>query len=147
MVGICICELFKDDDVNSIERAYLKIFENYFVEYLLLESNFNFEILSQINYMYYTRKMKIDDTYVNKCLRGFISNFESYISNIDNKEEIIPMITAYLIIFGIVDDIDFVNFIDNVYIPNDNIFKYIEEAFLNCKDSLGDYKKVILKKK
>lgn len=151
VIGICICELFKIGDVKATERAYFNIFENFFVEYVLLESGFNFEVLSQINYLYYTKMMRIGNFFVQDCLMGFRSNFESYVNNIKEKdieEEIVPMLMAYFIIYEITDDEKLIKFIDNVYIPDDDeVLGYIIEAFDKCRSSLSDYKKVLLRNK
>lgn len=146
--GIYIYELYSNDDNQSKRNAYKNIYENYFVEYVLLEANFDFDVLNYINYRYYTQKLNIDDKFVLKCLEEIVNEFESYIysvKEIDSKEDIIAKIMAYFVILEITDNETLDNFMNKVDIPDDeedDVLEYISEAFERCLSSLNNYKKV-----
>ena len=146
--GIYIYELYSNDDNQSKRNAYKNIYENYFVEYVLLEANFDFDVLNYINYRYYTQKLNIDDNFVLKCLEEIVNEFESYIysvKEIDSKEDIIAKIMAYFVILEITDNETLDNFMNKVDIPDDeedDVLEYISEAFERCLSSLNNYKKV-----
>ena len=146
--GIYIYELYGNDDNQSKRNAYKNLYENYFVEYVLLEANFDFDVLNYINYRYYTQKLNIDDKFVLKCLEEIVNEFESYIyslKEIDSKEDIIAKIMAYFVILEITDNETLDNFMNKVDIPDDeedDVLEYISEAFERCLSSLNNYKKV-----
>ena len=146
--GIYIYELYSNDDNQSKRNAYKNLYENYFVEYVLLEANFDFDVLNYINYRYYTQKLNIDDKFVLKCLEEIVNEFESYIyslKEIDSKEDIIAKIMAYFVILEITDNETLDNFMNKVDIPDDeedDVLEYISEAFERCLSSLNNYKKV-----
>lgn len=146
--GIYIYELYSNDDNQSKRNAYKNIYENYFVEYVLLEANFDFDVLNYINYRYYTQKLNIDDKFVLKCLEEIVNEFESYIysvKEIDSKEDIIAKIMAYFVILEITDNETLDNFMNKVDIPDDeedDVLEYISGAFERCLSSLNNYKKV-----
>lgn len=146
--GIYIYELYSNDDNKLKRNAYKNIYENYFVEYVLLEANFNFDVLNYINYRYYTQKLNIDDKFVLKCFEEIVNEFESYIyslKEIDSKEDIIAKIMAYFVILEITDNETLDNFMNKVDIPDDeedDVLEYISEAFERCLSSLNNYKKV-----
>lgn len=146
--GIYIYELYSNYDNQSKRNAYKNLYENYFVEYVLLEANFDFDVLNYINYRYYTQKLNIDDKFVLKCLEEIVNEFESYIysvKEIDSKEDIIAKIMAYFVILEITDNETLDNFMNKVDIPDDeedDVLEYISEAFERCLSSLNNYKKV-----